>query len=167
MLYLFSSIVKFNGSCRWRTYDLHMKGKWTTVAEVFVTWSKLRKAFNSSCGRRLKICFPLIWIQINDEFSFWNEKQAEMTLLSHVKDFLEIVRVWWTWGSGMMKSKIVHCMQYFYSANSLQIEFRTAETRNLKSSRYITRDQMVMLPFFSLPVQADFRATYILLEKNV
>lgn len=67
----------------------------------------------------------------------------------------------------MMKSKIVHCMQYFYSANSLQIEFRTAETRNLKSSRDITCHQMVMLPFFSLPVQADFRATYILLEKNV
>ena len=167
MLYLFSSIVKFNGSWRWRTYDLYMKGKWTTVAEVFVTWSKLRKAFNSSCGRRLKICFPLIWIQINDEFSFWNEKQAEMTLLSHVKDFLEIVRVWWTWGSGMMKSKIVHCMQYFYSANSLQIEFRTAETRNLKSSRDITCYQMVMLPFFSLPVRRLSRYIYTAREKRI
>lgn len=53
-------------------------------------------AFNSSSARRLKIYFPLMWIQINDEFSYWNEKQAEMTLFSHVKDFLEIVRVWWT-----------------------------------------------------------------------
>ena len=62
-------------------------------------------------------------------------------------------------------TKIVHCMQYFYSADSLPIEFRTADTRNLKSSRDITCDQVVMLPFFSLPVRRLSR--YTRLEKNV
>ena len=64
-------------------------------------------------------------------------------------------------------TKIVHCMQYFYSANSLQIDFRSAETRNLKSSRDITCDQVVMLPFFSLPVRRLSRYIYTAREKRI
>ena len=56
-------------------------------------------------------------------------------------------------------------MQYFYYANSLQIEFRTAETRNLKSSRDITCDRVVMLPLFSLPFRRLSR--YIPREKRI
>ena len=89
-----------------------------------------------------------------------------MTLFSHVKDFFRDC-------SGLVNmrkwhdevTKIVQCMQYFYSANSLQIEFRTAEKRNLNSSRDITCDQVCMLPFFSLPVRR--LSPYILLEKKV